>query len=126
MGSLPSRTSRVPEAVKKEGTGKPQNPDISLDVDVRARELYFEEVPETEVRFRGNTKRNSVWRSKRENLPHEVQEGIVYRNARVRLQIASEIVNSDPDFQNSSYKERVDTNTEDSEQKTGEQESESR
>jgi len=93
--------------MKKEGTGKPQNPDIALDADVRMRELRFEEVPDPEVCFRGNTERNSVWESKRENLPDEVQNGVVYRNARVRLQIATEIVNSDPGFWNSLDKERV-------------------
>ena len=71
------------------------------------RELHFEEAPDPKVRFRGNTERNSVWKSTRENLPDEVQEGVVYRNARVRLQIASEIANSDPGFRNSSDKEGV-------------------
>ena len=47
--------------MKKEGTGKPQNPDIALDADVKMRELRFEKVPDPEVRFRGNTRRNSVW-----------------------------------------------------------------
>ena len=112
--------------MKKEGTGKPQNPDIALDADVRMRELRFEKAPNPEVRFRGNTGRNSVWRSRRENLPDEVQEGVVYRNAGVRLRIASETVNSDPGFWNSSDKERVKTNLEDSERKTREQEPESR
>ncbi len=93
--------------MRKEGTGKPQNPDIALDANVRMRELRFERAPEPKVRFRGNTKRNSVWGSGRENLPDEVQEGVVYRNARVRLQIASEIANSDPDFGNSSDINRV-------------------
>ena len=83
--------------MKKEGTGKPQNPDIALDADVRMHELHFEEVPDPEVRFEGNTGRNSVWRSKRENLPDEVQKGVIYRNARVRLRIATEIVDSDGD-----------------------------
>ena len=67
--------------MKKEGTGKPQNPDIALDADVRMRELRFEKVPDPEVHFRGNTRRNSVWKSRRENLPDEVQEGVVYRDA---------------------------------------------
>ena len=93
--------------MKKEGTGKPENPDIALDADVRMRELHFEEAPDPKVRFRGNTERNSVWKSTRENLPDEVQEGVVYRNARVRLQIASEIANSDPGFGNSSDINRV-------------------
>ncbi len=93
--------------MKKEGTGKPENPDIALDANVRMRELHFEEAPDPKVRFRGNTGRNSVWKSTRENLPDEVQEGVVYRNARVRLQIASEIANSDPGFRNSTDKEGV-------------------
>ena len=75
------------------------------------RELRFEEAPDPGVRFRGSTRRNSVWESRRENLPDEVQEGVVYRNAGVRLRIASEIVDSDPGFQNGSLdkvdKERV-------------------
>jgi hypothetical protein len=120
---------RDPEAMKKEGTGRPQNPDITLDADVRMRELHFEEAPDPEVRFRGNTSRNSVWGSRRENLPDEVGEGVVYRDARVRLWIASEIVDSDPGFRNSSDKERVrraNTNSENPESKTTEQEPESR
>ena len=84
--------------MKKEGTGKPQNPDIALDADVRMRELRFEKVPDPEVCFRGNTMRNSVWGSRRKNLPDKVQEGVVYRDAGVRLRIASEIVDSDPDY----------------------------
>jgi len=93
--------------MKKEGTGKPQNPDIALDADVRMRELHFERAPDPEVRFRGNTRRNSVWGSRRENLPDEVQEGVIYRDARVRLRIASEVIVSDPDVWNNSDKERI-------------------
>ena len=74
------------------------------------RELRFEEAPDPEVRFRGSTRRNSVWGSRRENLPDEVQEGVVYRNAGVQLRIASEIVDSDPGFQSGCFaKERVKT-----------------
>ncbi len=99
----------APETMRKEGTGKPQNPDIALDADVRMGELHFEEVPEPEVFFRGNTMRNSVWESRRESLPDEVQDGVFYRNARVRLRIATEIVNSVPGFWNSSDEEGVST-----------------
>ncbi len=98
--------------MKKEGTGKPENPDIALDADVRMRELHFEEAPDPKVSFRGNTGRNSVWKSKRENLPDEVQEGVVYRDARVRLRIASEIVDSESDCRNSLDKARVRTHLE--------------
>jgi hypothetical protein len=97
----------APEAVKKEGTGKPQNPDIALEADMRMREVHFEKVPNPDVDFRGNTGRTSVWKSRRENLPNEVREGVIYRNARVRLRIATEIVNGDPGLWYSSDRERV-------------------
>jgi hypothetical protein len=83
--------------MKKEGTGKPQNPDIALDADVKMRELRFDKVSDPGVCFTGNTRRNSVWQSRRKNLLNEVREGVVYRDAGVRLRIASEIVDSDPD-----------------------------
>jgi hypothetical protein len=96
--------------MKKEGTGKPQNPDIALDANVRMRELRFEKVPDPEVRFRGNTRRNSVWTSKRTNLPDEVQEDVVYRDAGIKLRIATEVVGRSFDSGNSSELERVKTN----------------
>lgn len=85
--------------MKKEGTGKPQNPDIALDADVRMRELRFAKVPDPEVNFRGNTARNSVWVSRRTNLPEEVQEDLVYRDAGVRLRTATEIVGGSSDLE---------------------------
>jgi hypothetical protein len=36
-----------------------------------------------------------VWKSERENLPERVQEGVVYRDAEVRLRIATEVVHDD-------------------------------
>ena len=96
--------------MKKEGTGNPQNPDIAFDAEMRMRELRFEKVPDPDVRFRGNTMRNSVWASSRENLPDRVREGVVYRNAGVRLRIATEIIDSDSAFQNNLDKEWVKKN----------------
>ena len=107
--------------MKKEGTGEPQNPDISLDADVRMRELSFDRAPNPEVRFRGNTRRNSVWGSRRENLPDEVREGVVYRNAEVRLRIATEMVNGDPGSWNNSDSKGVKTGLEYPERTNGEQ-----
>jgi hypothetical protein len=77
--------------MKKEGTGEPRDPDIAIDAEVRMRELRFEKVPDPEVRFRGNTERNSVWTSRRVNLPDEVEEGVVYHDAEIRLRIATEV-----------------------------------
>ena len=88
--------------MKKEGTGKPQHPDIAVNAKVRMRELHFTQVPDPEVNFRGNTRRNSVWTSRRTNLPDEVQEGVIYHDAAIRLRIATEIVGSPFDSGNSS------------------------
>ena len=96
--------------MKKEGTGKPRNPDIAIDAGVEMRELRFEKVPDPEVNFRGNTRRNSVWTSRRTNLPDEVQEDVVYRDAGIKLRIATEIVRRPSDSGNSSEHERVKTN----------------
>jgi len=95
--------------MKKEGTGNPQNPDIAIDAGVRMRELRFEKVPDPEVNFRGNTGRNSVWTSRRANLPEEVEEGVDYRGAGVRLRIATEILYNPSDQRNSSDHRRVKT-----------------
>ena len=97
--------------MKKEGTGRPQDPDIALDADVSMRELRFEKVPDPEVRFRGNTRRNSVWASRRTNLPDEVQEDVVYRDAGIRLRIATEVVGGSFDSVNSLGHEGVKTNS---------------
>ena len=107
--------------MKKEGTGEPQNPDISLDAGVRMRELCFDKAPNPEVRFRGNTRRNSVWGCGRENLPDEVREGVVYRNAGVRLRISTEMVNGDPGSWNNSDSEGVKIGSEYSERTNGKQ-----
>jgi len=88
--------------MKKEGTGKPRNPDIAINAGVEMRELRFEKVPDPKVNFRGNTRRNSVWTSRRTNLPDEVQEDVVYRDAGIKLRIATEVVRRPSDSGNSS------------------------
>ncbi len=78
---------------------KPVSPDIELTADVKARELRFEEVPETEVRFPGRPERESASGTDRENLPEEVEPGVTYRNPRVRLRIATALAAADRDLQ---------------------------
>ncbi|WP_207956952.1 hypothetical protein [Rubrobacter tropicus] len=77
---------------------KPENPDIEFTADVKAKELRFEEVPETEVRFSGHPKRESASGTDRENLPEEVEPGVTYRDPEVRLRIASALARDDPDL----------------------------
>jgi hypothetical protein len=72
-------------------------PDIKFTANVRARELCFDEVPETEVRFRGNPERASVSGTERKNLPDEVRRGVTYRNLSVRLHIATKLLDTESD-----------------------------
>jgi len=76
----------------QDATGGVETPDIEFSANVKARELRFEEVPETEVRFWGHPERNSVSVNERKNLTEEVQQGVTYRNVSVRSRIASELV----------------------------------
>jgi hypothetical protein len=79
---------------------KPVDPDIELTAGVKARELRFEEVPETEV--------HPLAKTERENLPEEVQPGVTYRNARVRLRIASALVDAEGDPQGERYNDGLE------------------
>jgi pyruvate/2-oxoglutarate dehydrogenase complex dihydrolipoamide acyltransferase (E2) component len=68
------------------------NPDIDFSANVKARELRFEEEPQTEVRFWGHPERNSVSVNERKNLPEKVRQGVTYHEVSVRSRIASELV----------------------------------
>ena len=77
---------------------RPENPDIEFTANVKAKELHFEEVPETEVRFSGSPGRESASGTDRKNLPDEVEPGVTYRDPEVRLRIASALARDDPDL----------------------------
>ena len=94
----------------KEHPDKPVNPDIELTADVKARELRFEEVPETEVHPPAQTER--------ENLPEEVESGVTYRNPRVRLRIASAVAGTDRGVHEGEQRDGVER-PEDSDVKAG-------
>ncbi len=66
-------------------------PDVELTAQVASRALRFEEVPETKVRFPGYAEGESVSGTERENLPEEVEEGVTYRNSRIRLRSAAQL-----------------------------------
>ena len=72
-----------------EGVG---NPDIDFSASVKARELRFEEEPQTEVTFWGHPERNSVSADERENLPDLLRQDVTYHDISVRSRIASELV----------------------------------
>ena len=70
---------------------KPRKPDIEFTAAVKAEELQFDEVPETEVHPPAQTER--------ENLPEEVRQehaGITFRNVSVKVRIANELTIEEP------------------------------
>lgn len=73
-----------------------ERPDVELTADVKARKLRFDKVPETEVSFPGYSDDESVSGTERENLPEEVEAGVTYRNARIRLRSAAQLPVPDP------------------------------
>ena len=66
-------------------------PDVEIGAVVRAKSLRFERVPEVEVGFTGNHRREQVAGSERENLPDQVEPGVTYRDVRVRWRAAARI-----------------------------------
>jgi hypothetical protein len=91
--------------LKKKRLEALENPDIDLTAKVKARELCFDEVPETEVRFWGHPERDSVSETERKNLPEEVRPGVTYRDVSVRLRIASELIDADPELRKEAKEE---------------------
>lgn len=78
--------------MKEKRPEAPEHPDIEFTASVRGREMRFDEVPETEVRFWGHPERASVSGTERKNLPEEVRQGVTYRDFSVRLRIAAELI----------------------------------
>lgn len=74
---------------KTEKTVDEKTADVSITGKVTAKELKFQIVPETNVKFTGNHERKTEWSSERENLPETVQPGVTYRDIGIRLKIVS-------------------------------------
>jgi len=64
-------------------------PDVEIGASVKASNLRFERKPEVEVGFPGDDDAETVSGSERENLPDEVEPGVVYRDVRVRWRAAA-------------------------------------
>jgi hypothetical protein len=80
------------KSAREEQSNAHENPAIEFTANVKAMELRFDEVPDTEVQPPAQTKR--------ENLRDEVRPedaGITFRNVGVRLRIASDLTVKEPD-----------------------------
>lgn len=72
-------------------SGSRRRSDVDLEIGgrVKARELRFEEVPETKTRFRGAVSGSSE--SQRRNLPKRAQSGVEYRDVGVEWRASARI-----------------------------------
>ena len=69
-----------------------------MSASVKARELRFDEVPETKVWFEGEPDVTSSSGQERENLPDEVEPEVTYRDVKVRWWATARIAHpTDPD-----------------------------
>ena len=73
-----------------------QQPDVEITATVRAQELRFECAPRVSVRVHANSPASAGSVSERENLPDEVEPGIVYRDVEVAWRVWARL--ADPDF----------------------------
>ena len=76
---------------ERERSVTPYGPDIEVTAEVKARELRFDEVPNTEVHPPAQTER--------ENLPEKVRPvhaGTTFRDVSIEVRIANEVTVSEP------------------------------
>lgn len=72
--------------------GKPsgrQSADVELEATVRARELRFQQVPETRVELYGTPKHDGDSGSDRTNLPPEVEPHVTYHGVEIDQRIVN-------------------------------------
>ena len=90
-----NQTPRAGETNTREGQANTRaeesgvEPDLSITARVTAESLRFEKVPNPKVEFTGRPRRDTVWRSERENIPEQVQPGVTYRDIGITLRITS-------------------------------------
>ena len=70
---------------------KRREPDIEFGARIDAKEMRFEEVPETNVDFFGDPDHESGHGDQRTNLPEEVEEDKTYRDVRVDYRLSSKL-----------------------------------
>ncbi len=70
---------------------RPRQPDIEFTASMKADELRFDEVPDTDVRFFGEPDHESASGSDRENLPEKVEPGVTYRDVKVDYRLATRV-----------------------------------
>jgi hypothetical protein len=67
-------------------------PDLDFFTSVKAKELRFGRVPEKKVRYYGEPAHETEVEVERDNIPEEPEEGVTYRDVKVRWSVAQRIV----------------------------------
>jgi hypothetical protein len=71
---------------------RPEPADITFTAEVRAEELRFHEVPQTQTEFTGVPAYESGSGNERANLPEPVEEDVTYRSVRVHYWLAANVI----------------------------------
>lgn len=72
--------------------------DLVLTATVHFDSIRFEQNAAPTVEFRGNLFDRTAWTAERINLPDQIQPGVTYRNAGIRLRILGTFKNAEAFF----------------------------
>lgn len=81
--------AQQPTSTPNELNSDASQDDILILVNLTAKELKFEAVPNPTVDFPGTPHRSTIWVTERQNLPDKVEPGVTYRNIGIQLRISS-------------------------------------
>jgi hypothetical protein len=100
-GQTPASSLEQTHAPSTGRTADPTRPvpeddaDLAITAHVTAKELKFDAVPNPNVEFPGQPRRETEWSAERTNLPPQVQPGVTYRDIGIRLKIVSRFADID-------------------------------
>jgi hypothetical protein len=73
-----------------------REPDVEMEVSLRAAEVRFECKPDVEVVAHADSPATAESQSERENLPDKLEAGVTYRDFSVRWRVAARM--NEPDW----------------------------
>lgn len=96
LDATPAQTPAPEQAPAAAASSVPEDDaDLVITANVTAKELKFDAVPNPNVEFPGQPRRETEWSAERTNLPPQVQPGVTYRDIGIRLKIVSRFADID-------------------------------
>lgn len=89
IGASYPAAAQQPTPTPDEFNSDSSKDDILILVNVKAKELRFDVVPNTSVEFPGTRHRSTIWVTQRQNLPEKIEPGVTYRDIGIQLRISS-------------------------------------